>query len=333
MLKKYQIFISSTYEDLKDESRFARDAILNMQQFPIGMEQFSAGNAKQWEVIKTAIDTSDYYILILGKRYGSEGEDGVGYTEKEFRYAQKQNIPILAFIKSDNARFETDAIETDSKKKEKLIIFINDVKSSHMVKWFNNPYELAYQIVTALHNEIAKSDRPGWIRGELSTDTLNEREDDYDDNPLAPVECYEFYTHQIPADGKHKEINYKNEAIAEGLYKDGQLLSGTEFDCLIHITNGKLIYKPNCPEDPYDATEDFAYERMEQYGWEELDSFGWSESEIEHEGLDKFYVVDMEVTGTSEQMVNIRTLEEFLEKKNPKELEYLKNLIAIERED
>ena len=41
----------------------------------------------------------------------------------------------------------------------------------------------------------------------------------------------------------------------------------------------------------------------------------------------------MEVTETSEQMVNIRTLEEFLEKKNPKKLEYLKNLIAIEREE
>lgn len=83
MTKKYQIFISSTFEDLKDERRFVRDAILNIHQFPIGMEQFSAGDMSQWEVIKESIDTSDYYVLLVGKRYGSLDETGISYTERE----------------------------------------------------------------------------------------------------------------------------------------------------------------------------------------------------------------------------------------------------------
>ena len=36
--KKYQFFISSTYEDLKEERNKAIQAILTMNQFPIGME-------------------------------------------------------------------------------------------------------------------------------------------------------------------------------------------------------------------------------------------------------------------------------------------------------
>jgi hypothetical protein len=47
MGRKYQIFISSTYEDLKDERRAVQDIILSMQQFPVGMEMFSAADEEQ----------------------------------------------------------------------------------------------------------------------------------------------------------------------------------------------------------------------------------------------------------------------------------------------
>ena len=75
--KKYQIFISSTYEDLKEERQAVLKAILNMKHFPIGMEMFNAGNDQQWKIITDTIDKTDYYVLILGKRYGSILKDGV----------------------------------------------------------------------------------------------------------------------------------------------------------------------------------------------------------------------------------------------------------------
>lgn len=104
MEKKYQIFISSTYEDLKEAREKVRDAILSMMHFPIGMEMFSAGDEEQWEIIQETINSSDYYVLIVGQRYGSEiatGEGaGISYTEKEYRYAKEQKVPILAFISS-----------------------------------------------------------------------------------------------------------------------------------------------------------------------------------------------------------------------------------------
>lgn len=81
--RKYQFFVSSTYEDLKEERDIAIHAILTMNQFPVGMEMFSAADDDQWQIIKEAIDSSDYYILIIGNRYGSiEETTGVSYTEK-----------------------------------------------------------------------------------------------------------------------------------------------------------------------------------------------------------------------------------------------------------
>lgn len=44
MDKKYQFFISSTYEDLKVEREKAIFTILEMEQFPVGMELFSAAD-------------------------------------------------------------------------------------------------------------------------------------------------------------------------------------------------------------------------------------------------------------------------------------------------
>lgn len=93
------------------------------------------------------------------------------------------------------------------------------------------------------------------------------------------------------------------------------------------MTTGQLISKPDCPDDPYDASDDFSYGKMEQYGFDALSPFSFSRVYIEHEGLDKYYVVDMEVDGDIEQMVNIRTLEQFLLSKNPRVLADIKSMI------
>ncbi len=117
MEKKYQIFISSTYEDLKEERKKVQDTILSMYQFPIGMEMFSAADEEQWEIIRETIDSSDYYVLIVGHRYGSvieEGEyAGISYTQKEFRYALEQKIPILAFLIDNSVAVTLEKTEQD----------------------------------------------------------------------------------------------------------------------------------------------------------------------------------------------------------------------------
>ncbi|WP_427500748.1 DUF4062 domain-containing protein [Methylomonas sp. MED-D] len=79
--KRLQVFVSSTYEDLKLERQAAVEAILVAGHIPAGMELFTAGDESQMEVIKQWIDESDVYLLILGGRYGSiEPASGKSYT-------------------------------------------------------------------------------------------------------------------------------------------------------------------------------------------------------------------------------------------------------------
>ena len=170
MDKKYQIFISSTYTDLIAARNRVRDAVLSMMHFPVGMEMFSAADEEQWEIIRDTISSSDYYILIVGHRYGStidDGEDvGISYTEKEFQYARKIGIPILAFILSDDADIKKANVETDAMKSTKLHAFKEAVKTGRLVEWWNTPDDLALKVTAALHKQMDRKKRPGWVRGD-----------------------------------------------------------------------------------------------------------------------------------------------------------------------
>ena len=96
--KKYQVFISSTYSDLIDERAAATQCLLDNNCIPVGMEQFPASDMSQMDYIKRMLDDCDYYILILGGRYGSLDRDGVGFTEKEYDYAISKGIPVMSFV-------------------------------------------------------------------------------------------------------------------------------------------------------------------------------------------------------------------------------------------
>lgn len=169
MEKKYQIFISSTYKDLIKEREKVRDVILSMYQFPIGMEMFSAADEEQWEIIKDTIDSSDYYVLIIGKRYGSVFDDGpekgMSYTEKEYHYAKSVGIPILVYIK-DEKTITADNVEKDAKKMKRLDSFIAEAKKGREAKWFSSVDQLGTEVTLSLHKEMDRKKRPGWIRGD-----------------------------------------------------------------------------------------------------------------------------------------------------------------------
>lgn len=173
MEKKYQIFISSTYEDLKEERIKVRDTILSMYQFPIGMEMFSAADEDQWEIIRETIDSSDYYVLIIGHRYGSvieEGEyAGISYTHREFRYALEQKIPVLAFLIDDCVAVTPKKMEQDADRKEKLKRFKDEVKSGRMVQWWTSKDDLANKVSIALSKQINR----GKVRIDIGLDEKN----------------------------------------------------------------------------------------------------------------------------------------------------------------
>ena len=99
MKKKLQVFISSTYEDMKEERQEAVEAILAAGHIPAGMELFASENKKQWDVIKRWIRESDVFLILLGGRYGSvESATQKSYIHLEFDYATTKKKPIVSIV-------------------------------------------------------------------------------------------------------------------------------------------------------------------------------------------------------------------------------------------
>ena len=64
----FQVFVSSTFEDLKDERSQVSNALAKAGYVAAGMELFPASDQQQLEYIKRIIDRSDYYVVIVGGR-------------------------------------------------------------------------------------------------------------------------------------------------------------------------------------------------------------------------------------------------------------------------
>lgn len=164
---KYQIFISSTYEDLKGERDQVIKACLEIGHIPVGMEMFSAADEEQWAIITKHIDESDYYVVIVANRYGSVA-DGISYTEKEYDYAIAQGVPTLGFILDNSAAWPSDRGEADEAARKLLDAFKDKVRRKPVAFWVSAE-DLHGKCVIALGKAFAARPRPGWVRAPEGT--------------------------------------------------------------------------------------------------------------------------------------------------------------------
>jgi hypothetical protein len=163
MDKRYQVFVSSTYEDLQPERQEVMHALLELDCMPAGMELFPAANDDQWTLIKKVIDDSDYYIVIIGGRYGSVGVDGISYTESEYRYALSIEKPIIAFLHKDPGTLPVNKTDQTEDGNKKLNAF-RDLAQKKMCKYWISPAELGSVVSRSLIQLIKSNPGIGWIK-------------------------------------------------------------------------------------------------------------------------------------------------------------------------
>ena len=164
MDKKYQVFVSSTYEDLQDERKAVIEALLQMNCFPVGMEYFNAADDSQWDVITSLIDECDYYVLIVAGRYGSIDEaTGISYTQKEYEYAVKQGVPTISFVHKDINQLPKGKVESEPDALKKLEEFKKEISKKLWQTW-DNKDSLASAVVLSLNKLIKTKPRTGWVR-------------------------------------------------------------------------------------------------------------------------------------------------------------------------
>ena len=171
MDKRYQVFVSSTFEDLKEERQAVINAIQMLDYIPAGMELFPAADDDAWGVIQRVIDFSDYYVLVIGGRYGSTTKEGISYTEKEYDYASSVGLPILSFVHAEPDKIPAGKSEIDVAAREKLLQFRKKVESSHKRDTWASADDLKARVLAALVTSVRQRPKIGWVRADIVKDS------------------------------------------------------------------------------------------------------------------------------------------------------------------
>lgn len=168
--KKLQVFVSSTYEDLKIDRQSAVSAILKAGHIPAGMELFTAGDKSQMDTIRRWIDESDIYMLILGGRYGSvEPTTEVSYTELEYDYALEQEKPLFAVVINEDAlevRVKEHGTHLMEKENPRQLATFREKVLSNISSFFSDEKDIRLCVYESLSDFSSNRDLKGWVSSE-----------------------------------------------------------------------------------------------------------------------------------------------------------------------
>jgi O-acetyl-ADP-ribose deacetylase (regulator of RNase III) len=98
------VFLSSTWEDLKEHRGRARAAVERLGLRFIGMEDFPACGTAPADYIRQEVNRAEVYVGVLGMRYGYvDPALGFSMTELEYRQAVASRKPRHLFVMSSQA--------------------------------------------------------------------------------------------------------------------------------------------------------------------------------------------------------------------------------------
>lgn len=141
-------------------------ALLELDSIPAGMELFPAADDDQWTLIRRVIDDCDYYIVIIGGRYGSIGPEDKSFTQLEYEYAVSQKKPVIAFLHKDPGKLQARDTEKDADKQKKLEEF-RSLAEQKMVKYWTSPADLGSVVSRSIIKLIRNNPAIGWVKADL----------------------------------------------------------------------------------------------------------------------------------------------------------------------
>ena len=162
--------MSSTFLDLAEERSAVVSALLQLDAIPAGMELFPAADDDAWTLIERVIDASDYYLLVIGGKYGSiDHATELSYTEREFDYAVAAGKPVMAFLHEDPDAIPAGKSEKTEEAQAKLATFRTKVEQLKHVKYWVNADSLQGRVALSFASFTKSYPATGWIRGDVET--------------------------------------------------------------------------------------------------------------------------------------------------------------------
>lgn len=144
-MKRFRVFVSSVQSEFAAERQalkdyFREDPLLQRFFKLFLFEDIPASDRRLDDVYLSKVDSSDIYVGLLGWGYGSEDEDGVSPTEKEYNRASERGVHRLVFVKGGE----------DGARHPKTRTLINKVQAALVRRRFETTTELKAAVYASL---------------------------------------------------------------------------------------------------------------------------------------------------------------------------------------
>lgn len=146
-----RVFVSSVMDELPDEREAAAEAIRTVGAQPVMFEEFGGRDANPVDAYLDEVETSDVYLGILGRRYGSLLPTRFSATHTEFQHAEQRGLRMAVWtLRAEDREGPQQA-------------FLDEARTFYVVPAFREPAELSRQVEERLR-KIAAEDLAPWSK-------------------------------------------------------------------------------------------------------------------------------------------------------------------------
>jgi len=157
------VYLSSTYEDLKDHRRAAFEALRKAGYQVKAMEDYVATDRRPVDKCLADVARANIYVGIFAFRYGyvpppeHNNPNGLSITELEYRHAESLNKTCLCFVVKNSASWQRtfdDAVTGDNERGEKISRLRKELLTEKTASSFSTPHELASLVQAAITQHL-----------------------------------------------------------------------------------------------------------------------------------------------------------------------------------
>jgi Domain of unknown function (DUF4062)/inactive STAND len=144
-----RIYVSSTYSDLVEERRAAKDALFSLGHFPVGMEEYAASDERPLDRCLSDVRSCQGYVGIIAWKYGFRPGGGQkSITQLEYEEAEKHRIPCYIFLLHDDAPWPRARVPDEDQPLIKA--FREILRSQRLISHFQDTSGLALAVTQSL---------------------------------------------------------------------------------------------------------------------------------------------------------------------------------------
>ena len=147
-----KVYVSSTYDDLKECRKAVEQELRRLGHIDIAMETYAAEHRSSLQRCLEDVARCDIYVGIFAWRYGwvpeRDNPELRSITELEYRKAVLEGKPCLIFLLDPSAPWPVNQVETD--RMEVIRALRNELSEAHNPQLFHNCDDLRAAVVSAV---------------------------------------------------------------------------------------------------------------------------------------------------------------------------------------